>query len=211
MDTMTRRRTLSMSTLMDEPVRNMQGQDVGEIEDYMIDLERGCVEYAVLSFGGFLGIGEKLFAIPWDSMRLDTESRAWVLDVSKERLQDAPGFNRDNWPDLGDMDYRRSLSTFWAVNTGGRVGEDYPGVREGYTETEERYAGQAYTGPERRHEAYTGPERRVGQGYAGTDEGTVERDYYGTDERRAGREFGETDERRARSYSERDTDDPRFR
>lgn len=149
MDTMTRPRTLSMSTLMNEPVHNMQGQNIGKVEDYMLDLDRGCVEYAVLSFGGFLGIGEKYFAIPWDSMRLDTENRAWLLDVSKERLQQAPGFDRDNWPDLTDVDYRRSLSTFWTVNTTGERGgrTPYPGVREGYTEPGEEYPGGDY--PER--------------------------------------------------------------
>jgi sporulation protein YlmC with PRC-barrel domain len=131
MDTMTRPRTLSASTLMNEPVHNMRGEKVGKVEDYMLDLDRGCVEYAVLSFGGFLGIGEKLFAIPWESMRLDPESNAWVLDVSKERLDQAPGFDRDNWPDLGDTDYRRSLSTFWAVNTAGDRGTtSYSGVKE---------------------------------------------------------------------------------
>lgn len=120
-----------MSTLMNEPVRNMQGQDIGKIEDYMLDLDRGCVEYAVLSFGGFMGIGEKYFAIPWDSMRLDTQNHAWMLDVSKERLQQAPGFDKNNWPDLTDVDYRRSLSTFWTVNTAGRYGgEQYTGVQD---------------------------------------------------------------------------------
>lgn len=153
-----------MSTLMDEPVRNMQGQDIGEVEDYMLDLSRGCVEYAVLSFGGFLGIGEKLFAIPWESMRLDTENHAWILDVSKERLQEAPGFNRDNWPDLADTDYRRSLSTFWTVNTAGdRDTTPYPGVKEGYTD--ERSVREDY-GTERTYE-----EPRIGEpGYRDRDD-----------------------------------------
>lgn len=118
-----------MSTLMNESVHNMQGQDIGKIEDYMLDLDRGCVEYAVLSFGGFLGIGQKLFAVPWNSMRLDTENRAWMLDISKERLQQAPGFDRNNWPDLGDADYRQSLSSFWTVNTAGQ-NRDYPSVKD---------------------------------------------------------------------------------
>ncbi|MRR11733.1 PRC-barrel domain containing protein [bacterium] len=163
MDTMTRARTLSMSTLMNEPVRNREGQDIGKIEDYMLDLERGCVEYAVLSFGGFLGIGEKYFAIPWDSMRLDTQNHAWMLDVTKERLRQAPGFDKDNWPDLTDVDYRRSLSTFWTVNTGGdREQTPYTGVqdtqgegyrREGYREegfgTEGRVEDERDRGPSR--------------------------------------------------------------
>lgn len=126
MDTTTGVRTLSASTLMNEPVHNLQGERIGKIEDYMLDLNRGCVEYAVLSFGGFLGIGDRLFAIPWDSLRLDTENHVWRLDVSEERLRQAPGFDKDNWPDLGDTEYRNSISSFWQVNTSGTRSTDRP-------------------------------------------------------------------------------------
>lgn len=140
MDTATHVRTLSVSTLMNEPVYNMQREKIGKIEDYMLDLDRGCVEYAVLSFGGFLGIGEKLFAIPWQSMTLDTENHAWMVDVSEERLDRAPGFDRDHWPDMGEASYRDSISSFWAVNTGAD--------RDAYDTSQSaatRYAGQGDT------------------------------------------------------------------
>lgn len=116
---MARPTTLSASSLMNEPVRNLQGEKIGKIEDYMIDLDRGCIDYAVLSFGGFLGIGEKLFAIPWRSLRLDTENHEWLLDASEQSLEEAPGFDKENWPDLGDSSYRDSLASFWAVNASG--------------------------------------------------------------------------------------------
>ena len=119
MATTARPTTLSASTLINEPVRNLQGEKIGKIEDYMIDLDRGCIDYAVLSFGGFLGVGEKLFAIPWHSMRLDTENHEWLLDASEESLKEAPGFDKENWPDFTSSQYRESLAGFWAVNAAG--------------------------------------------------------------------------------------------
>lgn len=129
---------------MNEPVYNMQREKIGKVEDYMLDIDRGCVEYAVLSFGGFLGIGEKLFAIPWQSMTLDTQNHAWMIDISEERLDSAPGFDKDNWPDLSDTSYRESISTFWAVNTGG----DRDVYEQSGSEST-RYAGKGDTTRER--------------------------------------------------------------
>lgn len=134
-------RTLSASTLMHEPVENMQGERIGKIEDYMLDLDRGCVEYAVLSFGGFLGIGEKMFAIPWNSMTLDTTNHRWMLDVTKDRLEQAPGFDKNDWPDMSNPDYRDSIAAFWVVNASGdreREQSTYPGVQETQSQREER-------------------------------------------------------------------------
>lgn len=108
------RRTLSASTLMNEPVVNTRGERIGKIEDYMIDLEEGSVAYAVLSFGGFMGIGDKLFAIPWKSMQLDQENHDWIIDVSEDVLENAPGFDKDNWPDMDDQMYRDEISRYWA-------------------------------------------------------------------------------------------------
>jgi hypothetical protein len=84
--------------MIGDPVKNMQGEDLGKIEELMIDRDSGRVAYAVLSFGGVLGLGDKLFAIPWDALRLSTEEKAFFLDVDKEQLKNAPGFDKDNWP-----------------------------------------------------------------------------------------------------------------
>jgi hypothetical protein len=56
----------------------------------------------VLSFGGFLGIGDKLFAIPWQALQLDPDNKCFVLDVDKEMLDNAPGFDKDHWPSMAD-------------------------------------------------------------------------------------------------------------
>jgi sporulation protein YlmC with PRC-barrel domain len=105
MEQMTDVRVLSASSLMKDTVYNMQDETIGKIEDFMIDLERGCISYAVLSFGGVMGIGDKLFAVPWDALGVDTERRGFRMDVSKERLDNAPGFDKDNWPETPDTSW----------------------------------------------------------------------------------------------------------
>lgn len=91
---------MSATTLIGDKVVNFQGEDLGKIEELMIDMESGRINYAVLSFGGFLGIGDKFFAIPFQSLRLDTENKCFVLNMEKEHLRNAPGFDKDNWPTM---------------------------------------------------------------------------------------------------------------
>lgn len=81
---------------------NSEGEDLGKIEELMIDLDAGRIAYAVLSFGGFLGLGDKLFAIPWSALAVDTVEKKLILNVSKELLKQAPGFDKGNWPDMTD-------------------------------------------------------------------------------------------------------------
>lgn len=104
---------LSASTLSGDKVKNAAGQDLGHIEDFMIDLDRGQVSYAVLSFGGFLGMGDKLFAIPWEALSVDTHDKSFILNVSKEKLQDAPGFDQNNWPDFADREWGRRIHQYY--------------------------------------------------------------------------------------------------
>lgn len=88
---------LSTSTLMSDNVVNPQGENLGDIKDFMIDTENGRVVYAVLSFGGLFGIGDKLFAVPMDALTVDTNKERFVTNIRKDQLEDAPGFNKDNW------------------------------------------------------------------------------------------------------------------
>lgn len=97
-------RALSASTMIGNDVRNAAGEDLGSIEEIMIDVHSGRVAYAVLSFGGFLGLGDKHFAIPWDALSLDRDEHAFILDVDQETLENAPGFDEDNWPQTADGD-----------------------------------------------------------------------------------------------------------
>ena len=93
---------LSASTIIGDAVRNTAGEDLGEIEEVMIDLDHNRIAYAVVSFGGFLGMGDKLFAVPMESLALDAPNHQFILDVDRETLENAPGFDKDDWPDTAD-------------------------------------------------------------------------------------------------------------
>jgi sporulation protein YlmC with PRC-barrel domain len=88
--------------LTGDSVHNPAGEHIGKIEDFMLDLATGRVRYAVLSFGGMMGFGDKLFAIPPEALTIDTEHKRLVLDVDKDRLKNAPGFDKHAWPDFAD-------------------------------------------------------------------------------------------------------------
>lgn len=106
---------LSATSIIGDTVRNLQGEDLGDIEELMINLHDGCIAYAVLSFGGIAGIGDKLFAIPWKALQLRPEEHAFVLDIRKEKLENAPGFDKDNWPNMADIDWANRVNNFYGV------------------------------------------------------------------------------------------------
>src|SRR5438445_12971392 len=85
------RRVLSASTLAGDRVKNAAGEDLGKIDELMIDIPTGRVAYAVLSFGGVLGLGDKLFAIPWRALRVDEDEKQFIFNVDKRQLENAPG------------------------------------------------------------------------------------------------------------------------
>jgi sporulation protein YlmC with PRC-barrel domain len=106
---------MSVDTLSGNKVCNQKGDDLGEIKDIMLDTRTGKVGYAVLSFGGFLGMGEKLFAVPWNALVLDTEKKRFVLDVEKDRLKQAPGFDKDQWPNMADKSWARDIHSYYGT------------------------------------------------------------------------------------------------
>lgn len=108
-----KRNVLSASTLIGDDVKNAQDENIGELKEIMIDLSSGKVAYAVLSFGGFLGLGDKYFAIPWDSLYVDQEEKCIRLNVDKERLKNAPGFDKDNWPDMSDPTWANQVTSYY--------------------------------------------------------------------------------------------------
>jgi sporulation protein YlmC with PRC-barrel domain len=97
---------MGADTLVGNDVYNQKNEDLGDIKEIMLDMRSGKVGYAVLSFGGFLGMGEKLFAVPWNALTLDTKNKRFVLNVEKDRLKDAPGFDKDKWPNMADQSGR---------------------------------------------------------------------------------------------------------
>ena len=81
----------------------------------MIDIPTGRIAYAVVSFGGFLRMGNKLFAIPWSSFTLDEDEKCFILDTDRKTLETAPGFDKDNWPDLADPNFRAEVFTHYGA------------------------------------------------------------------------------------------------
>ena len=104
---------MDAATLTGDSVVNDAGDDLGKIEAIMLDVAAGRIAYAVLSFGGFLGMGNKLFAIPWSALTLDTDQKCFVLSVAKERLENAPGFDKDHWPAMADTTWATELHSYY--------------------------------------------------------------------------------------------------
>jgi|SRR3979490_838200 len=106
---------MGADTLIGNDVYNHNDEDLGDIKEIMLDVRSGRVSYAVLSFGGFLGMGEKLFAVPWSAMTLDTVNKRFVLNVEKDRLENAPGFDKDNWPNMADTSWATEIHSFYGT------------------------------------------------------------------------------------------------
>ncbi len=100
--------------LIGKQVTNLEGKNLGEIKDLVINWRSGgYIEYAVLSFGGFLGMGDKYFAIPWEVMVLTHDKEQFILNVKAERLKNAPGFDKDNWPDMSRPEWAEVVYQFY--------------------------------------------------------------------------------------------------
>jgi len=106
---------MAADTLEGDKVVNARGEDLGTIEDIMIDVQRGRVAYAVMSCGGFAGLGEKLFAIPWNALTLDANRHCFVLDADRERFDKAPGFDKHHWPSMADDSWATQVHEFYGV------------------------------------------------------------------------------------------------
>lgn len=104
-------------------VYNPNNESLGKIEDLVMDPSTGKIRYAVLSFGGFLGVGDKLFAVPWDDLKLVSKGTTsagtgkkedyYVLNVSKEALTNAPGFDKNSWPDFANRNWSADIDRFY--------------------------------------------------------------------------------------------------
>ncbi len=104
---------VSASKLQGREVRNPHGERLGRVEDLMMDLDSGCIAYAVLSFGGVLGIGDKWFAIPWQALRADPGRDDIVVDIDRDVLAKAPGFDKANPPDMSDRDWGLEIYAYY--------------------------------------------------------------------------------------------------
>jgi len=101
------------SSIIGTDVVNGKNESLGDIKEVVIDPNTGKVAYAVVSFGGFLGVGEKLFAIPYSALLFNLEKNEYILDISKERLETAPGFDPNHWPTMSDEKWNRDVYKYY--------------------------------------------------------------------------------------------------
>jgi sporulation protein YlmC with PRC-barrel domain len=104
---------LSTADIIGDKVVNRAGENLGKLEELMLDLEKGRVAYAVLSFGGFLGMGDKHFALPFEALKLDANHDCFILDVDREKLKNAPGFDKSNPPKAADRTWGAEIYKFY--------------------------------------------------------------------------------------------------
>ncbi len=106
---------MGATTLVGDDVCNRDGVRLGELKEIMLDTRSGRVAYAVLSSGSYLSTDSKLFAVPWRALRLDTVNKCYVLDVAKEQLENAPGFDPDRWPDMADPAWAQQIHSYYGA------------------------------------------------------------------------------------------------
>ena len=104
---------IKASSIIGTDVMSPGGESLGDIKEIVIDPCSGRIAYAVVALGGFLGMGEKLFAIPFSAINYNQSKNKYVLDISRERLQAAPGFDPDHWPSLADEGWNREVCKFY--------------------------------------------------------------------------------------------------
>ena len=108
---------VSASKIIGEAVINRQKESLGKVHELVFDTERGSMAYVVLSFGGFMGMGNKLFAIPWQAFEFSTTEYKLILNVDKEKLKNAPGFDEAQWPDFADRSWGTRVHDYYGFHT----------------------------------------------------------------------------------------------
>ena len=124
-------RTMPSKKVVGSNIQNTKGEKVGSIDDLVIDLQSGKVRYVAVAVGGVLGVGEKLFAVPFEEFKTahDTSNNIlFVLDISKERLENAPGFDKNHWPDFASPEWRNQIDTYYHRTSASRPADQRTGA-----------------------------------------------------------------------------------
>jgi hypothetical protein len=104
---------MAAATLDGTKVMSSDGEDVGKISDIMLDVRSGRIAYAVLSEGGFLGMGTTLHAIPWNALTLDTDQECFHVSIAAQQIKNDPGFDKDHWPSMADATWGTSVHQYY--------------------------------------------------------------------------------------------------
>ena len=108
-------RLIASNKVEGTPVYNRQGERLGTVHHFMVDKYSGQVTYAVMSFGGFLGIGESYHPLPWKVLTYDVRQGGYVVDLDKSRLERAPSYTSSTAPTWSDQAYRRGIDEYYGV------------------------------------------------------------------------------------------------
>jgi sporulation protein YlmC with PRC-barrel domain len=108
---------MGADTLIGDHVHNLKNEHLGEIKEFMLDMRSGKVAYVVMSSGGVLGIGEKLFAVPFQALTLDTANHRMTMNMDKEKIESAPGFDTDHWPDMADQSWSSQIHGYYGTSS----------------------------------------------------------------------------------------------
>jgi sporulation protein YlmC with PRC-barrel domain len=104
---------MAAATLAGDRVVTKDGEHVGHIEGIMLDVPSGRIAYAVLSAGGFLGMGNTLHAIPWGALTLNVDEKLFLVHISADEIRNAPGFNKDHWPSMADPQWATAIHRYF--------------------------------------------------------------------------------------------------
>jgi sporulation protein YlmC with PRC-barrel domain len=115
-------KTLTATSIIGDRIVNLIGEHLGKIKDMVVDLEGGCITYVVVEYGGFLGIGEKSFALPFKAIQLDQVNQRFLLNMDKELLKKAPGFGKNQGPALNSHEFFQDVGSYWASFMRSNVG-----------------------------------------------------------------------------------------
>ena len=133
-------------------VINMKGESIGKIEDLVVDIDSGRILYAVLESGGFLGIGDKLLPVPWQSLAALPSEGLFFLDQSKEQMEKAPAFDKNNLPNMGDRHWGEGIFKHYGISgyePRGPMDYRYDYAYGGYGGYSGHYGNQMHPGPAR--------------------------------------------------------------
>lgn len=115
-------RLMGADTIIGDHIHNMKDEHLGSVKEIMLDMQTGRVAYVVMASGGVLTIGEKLFAVPWEALALDTANHQLRLNIDKERIENAPGFDKDNWPDMANQAWAAEVHNYYGTSSSSSIG-----------------------------------------------------------------------------------------
>jgi sporulation protein YlmC with PRC-barrel domain len=114
-------KVLTAKSIIGDNIENPNGDELGTIKDLMVNIQTGKIDYVVLEYGGFLGIGNKLFAIPFEALQINEKKEVFILDKTEDYLRKAPGFDKEHWPETNSRHYGE-VATYWGSFMGPSTG-----------------------------------------------------------------------------------------